>query len=202
MLLHHIYGLFTHPLDEWQDIERERADNKVLYQGYVAILALIPVICGYIGTVHVGWRIAGGDPHYLTPESGMILCALSYIALLLSIFVLGKLIDWIGKTYGADVDAKHPRGMSLASYAMTPLFLAGAAAIYPDIAINMLVVLAAMAYTVYLIYTGEPVLMHITEERGFLFASSIITMVLVTLVGVRVATVIIWVAFFPPVYVS
>jgi len=59
-----------------------------------------------------------------------------------------------------------------------------------------------MAYTVYLIYTGVPVLMHITEERGFLFASSIITMVLVTLVGVRVATVIIWVAFFPPVYVS
>lgn len=202
MLLHHIYGLFTHPLEEWHDIEKERADNKVLYQGYVAILALIPIVAGYIGTVHVGWRIAGGAPHYLTPESGLILCLLSYPALLVSIFILGKLIDWIGKTYGADIDAKHPRGMSLASYAMTPLFLAGAVAIYPDIMLNMLVVMAAMAYTVYLIYTGVPVLMHITEERGFLFASSIITMVLVTLVGVRVATVIIWVAFFPPVYTS
>ena len=200
MLLHHIYGLFTHPREEWQDIEKERSDNKVLYQGYVAILALVPVVCGYIGTVKVGWTIGNDELVRLSPESGLILCSLSYIALLVSIFILGKLIDWIGKTYGADIDEKHPRGMSLASYAMTPLFLAGAVAIYPSITLNMLVVLAAMAYTVYLIYTGVPVLMHISAERGFLFASSIITMVLVTLVGVRVATVIIWVAFFPPVY--
>ena len=200
MLLHHIYGLFTHPREEWQDIEKERSDNKVLYQGYVAILALIPVVCGYIGTVKVGWTIGNDELVRLSPDSGLILCSLSYVALLVSIFILGKLIDWIGKTYGADIDEKHPRGMSLASYAMTPLFLAGAVAIYPSITLNMLVVLAAMAYTVYLIYTGVPVLMHISAERGFLFASSIITMVLVTLVGVRVATVIIWVAFFPPVY--
>ena len=200
MLLHHIYGLFTHPREEWQDIEKERSDNKVLYQGYVAILALVPVVCGYIGTVKVGWTIGNDELVSLSPDSGLILCSLSYIALLVSIFILGKLIDWIGKTYGADIDEKHPRGMSLASYAMTPLFLAGAVAIYPSITLNMLVVLAAMAYTVYLIYTGVPVLMHISAERGFLFASSIITMVLVTLVGVRVATVIIWVAFFPPVY--
>lgn len=200
MLLHHIYGLFTHPREEWQDIEKERSDNKVLYQGYVAILALVPVVCGYIGTVKIGWTIGNDELVRLSPESGLILCSLSYIALLVSIFILGKLIDWIGKTYGADIDEKHPRGMSLASYAMTPLFLAGAVAIYPSITLNMLVVLAAMAYTVYLIYTGVPVLMHISAERGFLFASSIITMVLVTLVGVRVATVIIWVAFFPPVY--
>lgn len=200
MLLHHIYGLFTHPREEWQDIEKERSDNKVLYQGYVAVLALIPVVCGYIGTVKVGWTIGNDELVRLSPDSGLILCSLSYIALLVSIFILGKLIDWIGKTYGADIDEKHPRGMSLASYAMTPLFLAGAVAIYPSITLNMLVVLAAMAYTVYLIYTGVPVLMHISAERGFLFASSIITMVLVTLVGVRVATVIIWVAFFPPVY--
>ena len=200
MLLHHIYGLFTHPREEWQDIEKERSDNKVLYQGYVAILALVPVVCGYIGTVKVGWTIGNDELVRLSPDSGLILCSLSYMALLVSIFILGKLIDWIGKTYGADIDEKHPRGMSLASYAMTPLFLAGAVAIYPSIALNMLVVLAAMAYTVYLIYTGVPVLMHISAERGFLFASSIITMVLVTLVGVRVATVIIWVAFFPPVY--
>lgn len=200
MLLHHIYGLFTHPREEWQDIEKERSNNKVLYQGYVAVLALIPVVCGYIGTVKVGWTIGNDELVRLSPDSGLILCSLSYVALLVSIFILGKLIDWIGKTYGADIDEKHPRGMSLASYAMTPLFLAGAVAIYPSITLNMLVVLAAMAYTVYLIYTGVPVLMHISAERGFLFASSIITMVLVTLVGVRVATVIIWVAFFPPVY--
>ncbi len=200
MLLHHIFGLFTHPREEWQDIEKERSDNKILYQGYVAILALIPVVCGYIGTVKVGWTIGNDELVRLSPDSGLILCSLSYGALLVSIFILGKLIDWIGKTYGADVDEKHPRGMSLASYAMTPLFLAGAVAIYPSVTLNMLVVLAAMAYTVYLIYTGVPVLMHISAERGFLFASSIITMVLVTLVGVRVATVIIWVAFFPPVY--
>ena len=200
MLLHHIYGLFTHPREEWQNIEKERSENKVLYQGYVAILALIPVVCGYIGTVKVGWTIGNDELVRLSPDSGLILCSLSYMALLVSIFILGKLIDWIGKTYGADIDEKHPRGMSLASYAMTPLFLAGAVAIYPSITLNMLVVLAAMAYTVYLIYSGVPVLMHISAERGFLFASSIITMVLVILVGVRVATVIIWVAFFPPVY--
>ena len=39
----------------------ERSDNKILYQGYVAILALIPVVCGYIGTVKVGWTIGNDE---------------------------------------------------------------------------------------------------------------------------------------------
>jgi hypothetical protein len=43
-----------------------------------------------------------------------------------------------------------------------------------------------------LLYVGIPIFMDIPEERGFIFASSILTVGLCSLVGLMAATAILW----------
>ena len=56
----------------------------------------------------------------------------------------------------------------------------------------MLVALCSIAYSVYLLYSGPAIVLDINPEKGFLLASSVLTIALVTLVGVLITTVIIW----------
>lgn len=66
------------------------------------------------------------------------------------------------------------------------------AAFYPELWFVVSVGMVALAYSVYLLYTGVPILMHIPEERGFIYASSVVTCGLVLLVIILAATAILW----------
>ncbi len=200
MILEHTLDLFTHPDKAWQDIRKEHPDTKKLYLRHILILALIPVGAAYYGTTQVGWSIAGGEPVRLTPESAASLCALAYMAILAGIYILGRFIDFLAGTYG--VDGKEHRGIELAAYTATPLLIIGAILLYPHLWINMFAGLIGMTYALYLLYEGLPILMNIPPERGFMFASSVLTVGLVMLVGLLGITVIVWSVGIGPVYVS
>mgnify|MGYP006358667157 CR=1 FL=1 len=58
--------------------------------------------------------------------------------------------------------------------------------------VNMLIGLPALAYSVYLLYTGVPVMMSVSQERGFLFASAVLAVGLVMLVAVLGSMVVLW----------
>jgi hypothetical protein len=74
--------------------------------------------------------------------------------------------------------------------------------LYPVLWLNLLISLPALAYTVYLLYSGVPVMMGISKERGFLFSSAVLAVGLVMLVGVLAATVILWDIGIGPIYTS
>lgn len=82
----------------------------------------------------------------------------------------------------------------------TPIFLSGFIGLYPSLWLNAAVTLAAACYSIYLIYEGIPILMNIDKERGFVYASSVVTVGLVLLVSVRIGTVILWGMGIGPVY--
>ncbi len=191
MLLNHVWGLFAHPEDEWKTIRKERCSVTRCYCSHVLILAAIPAIAGYIGTTQVGWDVPGGrEIHKLTQQSALQISILFYFAMLVAVLSVGAMIHWMGKTYGS----KQPLSQCivLASYTATPLFLIGVMLLYPLLWLNMLIGLPALAYTVYLLYTGVPVMMGVTKERGFLFASAVLAVGLVMLVALLVTTVILW----------
>ena len=122
------------------------------------------------------------------------------VGMLVAVFTVGQLIHWMGRTYGAK--QSPPQCIALAAYTATPLFLIGIMLLYPLLWLNLLLGLPALAYTVYLLYTGVPVMMGISRERGFLFASAVLAVGLVMLVGVLAATVILWGAGIGPVFAS
>ncbi|SFR74791.1 Protein of unknown function [Marinobacter daqiaonensis] len=201
MSLSHTVGLFTHPDEEWESIRNESESVTKLYFGHILLLALIPAVAGFYGTTQVGWQIGGdGQVIRLTTSSALQLSVLFYAAMLAGIFIIGKFIDFFAATY--DVKDTTPRGVTLAAYTATPIFLLGVIAVYPNIWVNMLVGLVAIAYAVYLLYEGLPILMKIPEERGFMFASSVLTVGLVMFVALLAITVVIWSMGVGPVYVG
>ena len=189
-MLQHVWGLFAHPEEQWKEIRKEDCTIGRCYCTHVLMLAAIPPISGFIGTTQIGWQIGGGDVVTLSINSALGISILYYITLLVGTFTIGKSIHWMGKTYGASVEL--PRAIGLAAYVATPLFLIGIMGLYPILWLNLVLGLPALAYTVYLLYTGVPVMMDIDQERGFLFSSAVLAVGLVALVAMMAATVILW----------
>lgn len=200
MFLKHIWGLFAHPKQEWQAIRDERCTIGTCYCSHVLLLAAIPAVCGYIGTTMVGWQIGAREVVKLTSASAVQIAVIYYVTMLVAVFTIGKLIHWMGQTYGAK--EALPQAIALAAYTATPLFLIGVMQLYPVLWLNFIVGLPALAYTVYLLYTGVPVMMGIPEERGFLFASAVLAVGLVMFVGLLAVTVILWGLDIGPVFAS
>ena len=198
MILRHVFSLFSRPAETWQAIRSESRSIAGLYFGTVLPLAVIPPVAGYVGTTRHGWQIAGDAPVRLTPDSALTICVAYFIAILVAFYVIALVIRWMSATYGG----RQPlaRCLALAVYSAIPLLLVGAVQVYPVLWVNLLAGLVAMAYAVYLLYRGVPIVMGIPDHRGFLFASAVLAVSLISLVAMLAATVILWDLGIGPVY--
>jgi len=203
-ILNHAFGIMTNPSAEWVSVRDEKTSFKQVFFSHVPFLALIPALASFYGVTQVGWRVGDGDPVKLTMESAMSLCALTYVALVLGVFILGEFINWMARTHGvsASEEQKHHAGTALAVCVTTPLFLSGIFLVKPVVWLNTLAMAAAGAYSVYLIYRGLPIVMNIDKGRAFLYSTSVITVGLVMMVTTMIATVILWGMGVGPVYVD
>ena len=190
MVLKHIWGLFVNPKREWVSIRNDECTVGKCYALHVMLLAAIPAISGFIGTTQFGWQIGAGDPVKLTLESAGLISIMYYFAMLVGVYAIGWMIHWMGKTYDADVPLAQC--VVLAAYTATPLFLIGIMELYPVLWLNMVVGIVALAYTVFLLYSGVPIMMDISEDRGFLFSSAVLAVGLVAFVGLLAVTALLW----------
>jgi len=200
MILSHVWGLMSHPEEEWSSIDKESTSIINTYFSYVCILAAIPAVCWFYGTTQVGWTIAGSDAVKLTAESALPLTIAFYAAMLIGVYAMGRMIHWMAHTYGSTPTIAQC--VRMAAYTATPIFLVGLLGLQPNIWMGLLLGMVAVSYTVYLLYVGVPVVMHIPKERGFLFASAVLGVGLVFLVGAMAATIVIWSFGFAPAFTS
>lgn len=198
-MLGHIWGLFARPETEWVRIREGHYSIGRIYLTHTLWLALIPPIGGFIGTTQVGWHIGVGDPIKLAVESALNIAILYYIALLIVAFSVGWMIHWMSRTYGAEQPLSQC--IALASFTATPLFLSGIMALNPMLWLNLVIGIPVLGYTVYLFYTGVPIVMAIPPERGFLFSSAVVGFGLVALVALLAVTVLLWSIGFEPVII-
>jgi hypothetical protein len=198
MVIKHIVGLFKDPKTEWTVIREQRYSIAQLYFGYTLLLALIPPISGFIGTTQIGWQIGMGDPVKLTVKSALAIAVLYYFAMVIAAFTVGWVIHWMGKTYGAEQPLSQC--VALASFTATPLFLSGIMELYPMLWLNFIIGLPVLGYTIYLFYSGVPIMMEIPEERGFLFSSAVLAFGLVALVTLLAVSAILWGMGIGPVF--
>ncbi len=191
MVLKHVWGLFVNPKREWVAIRDDKCTIGKCYAGHVLLLAILPAISGFIGTTQIGWSIGAGDPVKLTVQSAGIIAVLYYLAMIVGVFSMGWMIHWMAETYGAEVPLSQC--VVLAAYTATPLFLIGIMELYPVLWVNLVVGIPALAYTVYLLYTGVPIMMGVSQDRGFLFSSAVLGVGLVAFVALLAVTVLLWV---------
>lgn len=200
MFIQHMMGILYHPKEEWGQIRKEHFSSTHIFLQQISVLAAIPAISMFIGTTQVGWSIAGSEYVKLEAMSALPAAVAFYFAMWVAVAFITYTIRWMEKNYGGNVSFEDC--LSLATYTATPLFLSGLAALYPLLWFNVAVGLVAISYTVYLLYTGVPVIMRIPEERAFMFSTSILTVGLCTLVGIIVTSVILWSTVIPLNYIS
>lgn len=180
MVLNHIWGLYAHPREEWQSIEK-RHESLLYSLVHILMVALIPAICLYFAAAHIGWSIGTGDLIKLPESSAMLISIGVYGALVTGVFCLAYLIQWMAKTF--DSAPSFTQSLELAAYTSTPLLMVGITSLFPILWFVVLAVLAALVYSIYLLYSGVPIMMNIPEEKGFIYASSVVTCGLVMLVA-------------------
>lgn len=196
MYLQHMFGLLYHPKAEWDSIKKENHSLGHIYLTHLLFLAAIPPFALLVGTTQFGWSFTGSQFYFLSMESAIPLAGAFYLALLAGMFFMAYTTFWMEKTFGAE--ASLERCLLFTTFTSTPLFLSGLVGFLPILWLDVFVVMAAVSYTIYLLYAGVPVFMNIPEERGFIFATSILTVGLCALVGMMAATVVIWGMGFAP----
>lgn len=197
MILNHLMGLYTHPKEEWHTIEQNHEAVKSSLS-HVLLIALIPAICTYFASTSIGWDLGVSDPLFLTKTSALMMSISMYLGLIVGVFALAYLAFWMAKTF--DATPSFTQALELAAYTATPLFMVGLAALYPSLWFIMVVGLAGLSYSVYLLYTGVPIIMNIPEEKGFIYASSVVTAGLVLLVALMASSIILWSLGLGPMY--
>ncbi|RUO21111.1 hypothetical protein CWE08_05825 [Aliidiomarina iranensis] len=199
MILNHIWGLYAHPVEEWKTID-QRHESLRFSLSHILFVALIPCCVAYYASAHLGWSIGARESIYLTQNSAVAMAIAMYIGIIGGVFALSYLIHWMAKTFGASPTLTQ--SLELAAYTSTPVLMSGVAAFYPELWFVSMVFLAGVAYSVYLLYSGVPILMHIPEERGFIYASSVVTAGLILMVILMAGTAIVWTNGYFPTFVG
>ena len=178
------------PGEAFRALAAAELDAVAVFLRQILWLALLPPAFATIGTANFGWRLGASEPLYLAPDE-LALVAIGYFFVLLAGFVgTAGATRWMAVTYGARNTLGH--GLALMAVVALPLVAGSAAHLFPHVFLNILVLIPALIWSMYLLYTGLPVVLATTPERGMLMASALIGLLLVGAVTTLDVTVALW----------
>ncbi len=174
-------NILIQPRSEWPVIAEERSDPLALYLRYVAILAALPALAGFVSTALVGTLAAGR----LSAGVALSAALTSYVLSLAMVFVMGLIADALAPRFGGR--RALDQALKLVAYSLTASWVAGILTFLPVVA--WLITLLAGLYSLYLCHLGAPLLMRVPERSatGYTIALFAIAIVVAFLVGTVIA---------------
>ncbi|CAX58903.1 Inner membrane protein YohC [Erwinia billingiae Eb661] len=188
--MNHVWGLLAHPDREMRDIKQENETVSYHYTHHVLLLALIPVICAFIGTTQLGWDLGARQTIALSMVTAFGLAILFYAVILGGVAVMGRVIHWMARDYPQRPSLQ--RCTVFAGYVATPLFISGLVALYPLVWLCLFVGTLALVYTGYLLYVGIPLFLNIDKEESMRFSGSTLAIGVLVLEVLLALTVVLW----------
>jgi hypothetical protein len=164
-LFQRVKAIILTPQTEWPVIAAEPGEPAGLFTRYVAILALIPALAGFIGSSLIG--------RYMAIGSGLAWAVVSYIMTFVVVFVVALIVDMLAPSFGTQKN--FPNALKLTVYSYTPSWLAGIFLLIPGL--SFLTILGL--YGLYLLWLGLPPLMRVPKEKALLYAAAVIVIALV-----------------------
>jgi hypothetical protein len=123
------------------------------------ILAAIPAVAGFIGLSLIGAGFMGIS-YRVSVGAGIAHMVVSYLLSLGAVYLLALIIDALAPTFAGEKN--FIQALKVSAFSMTASWLAGIFYILPALAILGLLGL----YSVFLLYTGLPVLMKSPEDKA------------------------------------
>ena len=189
MLIKHLWGLYVQPKDEWIDIDTHH-ESLLSVAVSLFCFALIPAVSAWYTATVTGWKLGAGESTYLSSSSATIMAVAMVIVSITLVVTFSIFVQWMAGNFGSS--SSFTQALELTTYTAAPIFITGIAALIPVAWVIMLALLVGITFSVRALYTGVPIIMHITEERGFIYASSLLTVGLVLFVASMGFTVVMW----------
>ena len=183
--------IIMQPKSEWAVIDAEPATVGSIFTSYVLILAAIGPIALLIG--HQVFGIGALGFNWKPPIGFSIAQAvMMYVGSLIGVYVFALIIDALAPTFNGTKN--NLNAFKVAAYSFTPAWLAGIFYIIPALSILVIVGL----YSLYLVYTGIPRLMRVSEDKavGYAAVAIVIAIILNIIVG-YIAQQLAWSMFAP-----
>jgi hypothetical protein len=176
-IVERVKSLVLDPKVEWRVIDAEQNTVQDIFTKYAMPLAAIPPVASFIGLCIIGSGPFGST--YRMPLAvGVAYSALMYLLLLGWVYVMALVVHAFAPKFeghGEFIDA-----LKLAAYAATPAWIGAVFSVIPALSIvgNLLGL-----YSVYLLYTGLPILTEPPEEKALPY----FCVVLLALIALSVA---------------
>ncbi|MEO8448193.1 MAG: Yip1 family protein [Gemmatimonadota bacterium] len=174
-LVTRVKAILLTPKLEWPVIEQEQTTPAQLYTGYVIPLAAIGPIASVIGYSVFGIGVPLVGTVRVGLMRGITHGIVQYVLALVAVYVGAFIFNALAPTFGGKQDMSQ--ALKLSVYASTASWVAGIFAILPGLAILSFLGL----YSVYLLYTGVPVMMKSPPEKSM---------------GYTIAAIVCWIVLF------
>lgn len=184
-LVDRVKNILLTPKTEWPVIEGENTSTADLLKNYVAILAAIPAVCGFIGMSLIGMNVLGVSVR--TPILwGLVSAVLNYVMAFVGVIVVGHIIDALAPTFGGTKNLQQ--ATKVAVYSFTAAWIGGIFSILP--LLSVLGIITAI-YSIYLLYLGLPRLMKSPDDKavGYTAVVVIVAIVVFVVIGAVVGAV-------------
>jgi hypothetical protein len=185
-LVERVRNICLTPNTEWPVIAGETATTGGLIAGYVAPLAAIGAVAGFIGGSLVGRSLPFIGSYRVPIVAGLGAAVFTFVMAIVGILILSFVINALAPTFGGEKDSSQ--AMKVAVYSYTPAWVAGILQIVPTL--GALGVLAGL-YGLYLLYLGLPRLMKCRQDKAIgytvvVVVCAIVLSVVITAVGALV----------------
>jgi hypothetical protein len=180
-LVERVKGIILTPKTEWPVIAGEPGDAAYLFRNYVAILAAIPAVCGFIGKVVIGAPIVWA----------LITAIIGYLLAFVAVYIVALIVNALAPTFSSQKNFESALKVTVYSY--TPSWLAGVFLLIP--ALSFLAILGL--YGLYLLWLGLPPVMKTPPDKTIVYTITIvICAIVVSIVLGAIITAIVGVRMF------
>ena len=170
-----VKAILATPQTEWPVIASEPATIADLYKNYIAIVAALPALAGFIKGSFIGYSFLGVT--YRTGiGAGLTGAVVGYALGLGMAYLMMLIIDGLAPTFSAQKN--QVQALKTVAYAWTASWIAGIGVIIPWL--GWLIGIAGGIYSIYLLYVGLPHTMKCPPEKaaGYTALSIVIAIVL------------------------
>lgn len=174
-LIARVKAILMTPKTEWPVIAAEPATVPDLYKNYIAILAALPAVAGFIKGSLIGYSFLGAT-YRSSIGTGITGAIVAYALGLAMAYVMALIIDALAPSFDGQ---KNPiQALKTIAYAWTASWIAGIGQIIPGL--GWLIGLVGLIYGIYLLYLGLPQTMKCPPEKaaGYTAVSVILAIVL------------------------
>lgn len=171
-------NIIMRPKQEWPVIDTEPATVGGLYSGYIAPLAALPVIA-----LILKYSFFGLPGTYTSHLIGFAIA--QYVIGLIVIYLVALVIDALAPSFGGTKSVIQ--ALKVTAYSYTAAWVLGVFILLPWL--GWLIALFGLFYSLYLLYTGLPVLMKSPPDKSAGYAIVvIIAAIILYMIGGTIAS--------------